>query len=118
MWSLLERPPAEEIDAALDGIVRVRAVQELPASRALEFVFLLKRAIADVAGDVVAGSSTEELAAVHAGIDRMALRAFDQFVRCREQIYDLRAREFKRRTASLLERLERQAAEDEDGAHS
>jgi hypothetical protein len=99
----------------------VRAVQDLSASQALEFVFLLKRVIVEEFGeDLEDPSVAADLASLHSGIDRLALRAFDHFVRCREQIYDLRAREFRRRTASLLRRLERydEGTEAEEPRHT
>jgi hypothetical protein len=100
---LLEDWPAEQLDEALDGIVRIRAVQDLAPSRALEFVFLLKHAVREVEGD----GSTAMLAEVDAAVDRLALRAFDAYMRCRERVYALRADELRRRTAKLLERVER-----------
>jgi hypothetical protein len=114
--ALVEGRPDDDLDAALDGIVRIRAVQDLSPSAAVGFVFLLKRAVHDVLGGAQAREvSSPDLAALHSGIDRLVLRAFDLFVGCREKIYDLRASEIRRRTASLLRRLETVAAEDRDG---
>lgn len=100
---LLEDWPAGRFDAALDGIVRIRAVQDLAPSRALEFVFLLKRAIREQAS----ATTPAVLAELDAAVDRLALYAFDSYMRCRERVYELRAGEMRRRTAKLLERVER-----------
>jgi hypothetical protein len=108
--ALLEGRSPEAMREALDPLVRIRAIQELPPSTAVGFVFLLKRALREAMGE------TEESSLLHARIDRLALQAFDQYVQCREQIYDLRAHELRRRTASLLERLERGGTEERDGA--
>jgi hypothetical protein len=100
---LLEDWPAERVDEALDGIVRIRAVQDLAPSRALEFVFLFKHAVRKEAG----AAPPDMLAELDAAVDRLALRAFDAYMRCRERTYALRADELRRRTAKLLERAER-----------
>jgi hypothetical protein len=100
---LLEDWPAERLDEALDGIVRIRAVQDLEPSRALEFVFLLKGVVREEAGE----ASAAMLAELDEAVDRLGLRAFDAYMRCRERVYELRADDVRRRTAKLLERAER-----------
>jgi hypothetical protein len=89
---------AEEMRAALDGIVRIRAVQELSPSDAVGFVFLLKRAIREEVGngpgEPAGGLDPTDL---FERVDRLALQAFDQFLRCREQVYDLRLKEIRGR---------------------
>lgn len=112
------RPPAE-LRSELDGIVRIRAVQDLSPSRALGFLFLLETAIRTELG---AGAEDEDArAALHRmnrWIHALVLEAFDLYVRCREQIYDLRARDVQRRTSRLLERLqERGTGERKRDAH-
>ncbi len=81
----------------LDGIVRIRAVQDFTPSQAVAFVFLLKQAIREEGGG-------EGLAAVDGRIDEVALLAFDLFMRCRDQMSAIKADEARRRT-SLLERM-------------
>jgi hypothetical protein len=96
---LLAGGPAEEMRRALDGIVRIRAVQELSPSAAVGFVFLLKRAIGEeLRGSDVNPDDEVDLAGLHERIDRLALEAFDLFMQCREQIHDLRVREIRSRT--------------------
>lgn len=96
---------AEDVVAmktVLDGIVRIRAVQDISASQALVFVFVLKRIIrAELSVD--AARFPDELAALEFRIDEVALLAFDLFMKCREQIYEIRANE-RRRMVFLLER--------------
>ena len=107
---LLGDVPTEEMREALDGVIRVRAVQDMPASAAVGFVFLLKRAAREVLGE--AGEDDEGLLQLEDRIDRLALLAFDQYARCREQIYDLRLREVRGRTSKLFERLAGRYTED------
>ena len=89
--------PVEEMSEALDGIVRIRAVQDLSPSAALAFLFDLKEAIRDEVG--VDGFPEGDLSELEAAIDRLALQAFDQFAVCREKIHELRIGEIKRRTS-------------------
>jgi hypothetical protein len=115
---VVDNRPAKEMREALDGIVRIRAVQDLSPSEGIGFVFLLKQAI----GEALQGSnaSLEEgsgLAELHQRIDRLALEAFDLFVHCRETIYDLRVREIRSRTSTLIERLVARDTEKPEGAH-
>ena len=85
------RTPAE-VAAALDEIIRIRAVQEFKPSQAVAFVFLLKDAMRADGG--TAGST--ESANLDRQIDPIALAAFDIYMHYREQICDLRIREIKR----------------------
>ncbi|MBI4591114.1 MAG: RsbRD N-terminal domain-containing protein [Candidatus Rokubacteria bacterium] len=112
---LLGAMDAGRLSTLLDGIVRIRAVQDFTPSQATAFVFLLKKVIREQmdlpphlsplplrgAGE---GEGAMALAAVEGRIDEMALLAFDLFVRCREQMYWIKADEARRRT-SLLERM-------------
>ena len=111
---LLAGKPAAELTGALDGIVRIRAVQELSPSRALEFLFLLKRAVRDVLGDAAA-----DLSDLDSAVDRLALVAFDLYVQCKDKVFELRRREIREQASGMLERMQRIAsrkrrAPDED----
>ena len=108
--------PAEKMTDALDGIVRIRAVQDLSPSTSLAFLFELKRAIRDELGDDAIGRvPSAELSALEATIDCMALRAFDLFTLCREKIHELRIGEIKRRTSVMFERMGESVVERSDG---
>lgn len=89
------------IEAALDDIVRIRAVQDFPPSQAVEFVFLLKPLLREL-------SPGQDAAGLDARIDQLALMAFDKYMQCREQIAQIRAREragiFRARGPSHLDR--------------
>ncbi|MCX6635381.1 MAG: RsbRD N-terminal domain-containing protein, partial [Acidobacteria bacterium] len=85
------------ITAALDAIMRIRAVEDHTASQAVAFLFLLKEVLREK-------SPAADLAAFENRIDRMALLAFDLYMKCREKIYEIKAEEAKRRVY-LLERV-------------
>src|SRR5512138_2087514 len=70
--------PTEEEAAALEGIVRIRAVQDLAPSKAVAFAWLLRDAIrAELAEELAGGAHAEELAALERRIESLGLRAFD-----------------------------------------
>jgi len=85
----------------IDRIVRVRSVQALTAPRALSFVFLLRRALRDVAGGAGDAAEWEPL---DARLDALALEAFEIYVDCRERVFEIRAREAARANAVLIRR--------------
>lgn len=94
------RAPREDLARALDGIVRLRAVQDFLPSGAVDFVFGLKDAVREAAGADAAAELSER-------IDALALVAFDVYAACRQRIADVRVAEAKARLGQLLERAER-----------
>jgi len=97
---LLQSSDVTSLAPVLDGIVRIRAVQDFSAGTALAFPFLLKQIIrSEFEADASRYSS--ELVALEARIDELALLAFDLFVECREQVYELRVNEIRRRSFVL-----------------
>src|SRR6266496_3190254 len=80
----------DRIAPALDAIIRIRAVQDLTASQAVGFVFLLKPILRELAPEPDQGS-------LDGRIDRLALMAFDNYMQCREQLADIRVSERRRR---------------------
>lgn len=103
---LLAGGDAEQLRSHLDRIIRIRAVQDFTASEAVEFVFRLKQVIREEAGIGTNGQPLSdlrvELQAVDARIDTTALMAFDVYMECREQIYEIKARDLRNRTAAIL----------------
>ena len=79
----------DQIARALDAIIRIRAVQDLTASQAVGFVFLLKPIARELAPEQDQGPLNDR-------IDQLALVAFDKFMQCREQLADIRVNESRR----------------------
>ncbi len=100
----------------LDPIVRIRAVQDFTAGQAVAFLFLLKPVVREaLKRENQAPSTLDDLVAVEGRIDELVLLAFDLFMRCREQLYEIKANEARRRVY-LLERMQRGApATDANG---
>jgi len=88
---------SDRLGVALDSIVRLRAVQDFTPSEAVGFVYLLRDVLQE---DRAAGTPPD----LERRIDRTALQAFDLFMKCREEIYQIKARE-ARRQLYVLERM-------------
>ncbi len=92
-----------EIIQWLDDIIRIRAVQDFTAARAVEFVFDLKKVVRKTVGGSISNSGIlEELLTFESRIDSLALLAFNVYMQCREKVYELKTNELKRSTARLV----------------
>lgn len=99
-------PLGERALAALEGVVRIRAIQQLSPSRAVGFVCALRGALRAELADVLAGGGhAAELREVEAGVERLALVAFDAYVAVREETFRLRQEELRRSVAVILRRF-------------
>jgi hypothetical protein len=102
---LLDGLDPDRIAPYLDGIIRIRAVQDFTPSQAMAFVFLLKKVIrSELENEIREGLLSDELLEFEARIDRLALLAFDIYMKCREKLYEIRANEAKNHVSSLLRR--------------
>jgi hypothetical protein len=95
----------ETVKTALDGIIRIRAIQEFSPSEAVAFIFRLKKITRQELGAevLILPGMTDELAAFDSAIDDLALFAFDIYMKCREKIYELKAKEATNMTFRLLQ---------------
>jgi hypothetical protein len=102
---LVESVEPEQLEDALDLVIRVRAVQEFSPAAGVGFIFRLKaiaREIVGRDGDV----GHDEWAKFDRYIDRLGLFGFDVYMRCREQMWAIRAREIRTQTLGILERVQ------------
>ena len=95
---------AEAMWPLLDKVIRIRAIQDFSPSSSLAFIFGLKKIVRDVLeGEIASGEvSRQELSDLDECIDGMALFAFDVYMRCRENLFEVRMTEVKNRTSRLL----------------
>lgn len=90
---------------SLDSILRIQAVQDLEASRAVSFVFKLKGLVREaLRGGHSLNGASEEMAELEGRMDDLALLAFDVYSARRKKIYELRVDEMKRNISGLLRR--------------
>jgi len=102
---LIEKKAAEQVAALLDNLIRIRAVQDFTPAQALSFVFLLKNVVRDALAGEIEGNTElfTELLEFESQVDRQALYTFNVYMKCRERLYDIRAREARRNTFRLLQ---------------
>jgi len=100
---LAEKDP-EELRTQVDGIVRIRAVQGLGVSRSVAFVFALRTIIEEETAKAGVTLSPEERTLWAEKVDALALMAFEQYVKCREVLWEQKANQLNNRTHKLLER--------------
>jgi hypothetical protein len=101
----------EEARKHLDEIIRLRAVQQIPPSEALSFVFSLKPILRKELPEADRDPRMkEELEEMEARIDGLALRAFDLYSECRDEVSELRIAEVKRQVSWVLEKMNRRDA--------
>jgi hypothetical protein len=102
---LLKGPDTDTISSFLDPIIRIRAVQDFTASRAVSFIFSLKQVVRDnLTKELKDAAMGAELLEIESAIDDLALIAFDIYVECREKIYELKANQEKSRTFAAFKR--------------
>ncbi len=87
----------ESLEQALDPIIRIRAVQAFSAREAVSFVFSLK----EIGETLLDAGMTGEFNRL---VDQIALASFNRFMKCREEIFLLKATESKRRIHRAFER--------------
>jgi hypothetical protein len=108
---ILAAMDTDELMRGLDGIIRIRSVQEFTPSQAVAFVFQLKTVIRGVTdAQLRRAENWDELAELESRIDRVALLAFEKYTECREKLHELRSNEIRGRTMKLLERVDVRSA--------
>ena len=92
----------EELTAAVEDLMRVRAVQALTPEEAVGPFFFMK-AILRASAAAVRGGETAAggLSELEARVDGIVLAAFGHYSRCRETLFAIRADEMQRRQLRL-----------------
>ena len=99
----------EESQASLEAILKIRSVQDFSPSKAVEFIFLLKKAI----GETLKIEFDNESVILHqwlefqSRIDHLVLQAFDVYMRCREKICEIRVNQAKGEREMAFRMMER-----------
>jgi hypothetical protein len=99
----------EKCQSSLDSILKIRSVQDFSPSKAVGFIFLLKRAIGEtLKNEICKESVMDEWLKFQSRIDDLALQAFDIYMDCREKICEIRinqARTEKEMAFRMIERM-------------
>ncbi len=105
LQEILEPSNAGRLEASLDRILRIRAVQDFTPSESISFLFLLKPIIREVVDESGSGQDLNlDLDALNNRIDKAVLTALDVFMSCREKLFMLRADHMKNQVSALLRR--------------
>ncbi len=102
---------ARALGKELDGIIRVRAVQDFRPSQAVGFVLLLR----DAAHSLPMQLDAELAVNLDRLVEELLLAAFDAYTKCRDDMQAIRARDLKRRTYQLVEMAQRITPLPSDG---
>ena len=87
----------------LDRIISIRAIQDLPPSKAVAFIFFLKTVIrSELKEEITQKGIPEELSELDSRIDGLALICFDVYMARRKKLYEIRVREAKNRVSGLM----------------
>jgi len=93
---LLQGMDPGRLSNSLDEIIRIRAVQDFSPSKAIAFVFLLKKAVKDeLERELREARLLKEWQDFESKVDQLALLAFDTYAKCREDIREIRIHELR-----------------------
>jgi hypothetical protein len=102
---LVEDKGVEEANAALDEVIRVLALKDMPPSRALAFMFSLKQVVREeLKKELKDPALAPALVELESRIDGLALLGFDSYSQRREKLCELKVNEVKARVSGLLRR--------------
>jgi hypothetical protein len=101
--TLVQETDRDQMVAALDEVIRLRALQNFSPSQALAFIFLLKNVMREeLAPELKDGQFSPELQELESRIDGMALLGFEVYTARREKLYEIRVTEVKNRVSGFL----------------
>ena len=94
--------------ASVDAILKIRSVQDFSPSKAVGFIFQLKKAIEEtLRSEICREQNIEAWRAFQSKIDALALQAFDAYMNCREKICEIRVNQAKAEKEMALRMMER-----------
>ncbi len=88
--------------SAVDRIVRIRAVQDMPPSLAVGFVADLKFVVREQVSEAVPETDRQRL---DASVDRLLLMAFDVYAACRDDVCRVQVEAIRNRSIKVMERF-------------
>lgn len=102
---LQDKSNEDALVSALDAVIRIRSIQDFSPSRAIGFIFFLKKIIRDEAArETKTEGFTQSLFTIEYRIDGLMMMAFDIYAKCKETLYQIKANEEKNRFYKAFER--------------
>lgn len=103
---LLKESSSPRLAEYVDAIMRARAVQDFSPSGAVRVLSLLKDVLrTELDGVVRARGWQAEYRTLEDKVDQLCMLGFDIYVRCRERLWEIRAREIQNRSSYLLRKF-------------
>ncbi|MBI4710748.1 MAG: RsbRD N-terminal domain-containing protein [Nitrospirae bacterium] len=104
---LLRAAWSENLSLHLDNIVRIRAIQDFTPSQAIGFILHLKKIIRETfINEIAERRLSDELLIFENKVDDISLLAFDNYMKCREKIYQLKVNELQGWTFRRLQKAD------------
>jgi len=94
----------DKVEPPLEGLLKLRALQDFTPSQAVQFLFTVKTILREEL-DFAPGAS--EWDTLDTRVDALALVGFDVYMRCREKVYEVRYNQLKKLNHVMLERANR-----------
>ncbi|MBL6976287.1 MAG: RsbRD N-terminal domain-containing protein [Deltaproteobacteria bacterium] len=101
--AIVDGAEPDRLTAAVDELVKIRAIQSFKPSEALACLFFLKKVVRDVGKD---NGDAPDFERFDTKVDHMVLLGFEAYVNSREKIANIRVAETRRALGKLLERAE------------
>ncbi len=97
---------AEKYTPILDEMIRIRAVQDFSPSRALKYLYDLKKVISGQLDDAETSDNNTycELVNLYKRIDDVIMIAFDIYSKCREKLFEIKVQTAKNQVSGILRR--------------
>jgi hypothetical protein len=100
---LLLETSTEQLPRSVDAVVRVRAVQDFSPSQALQVFTVLKDVLrGQLDGPVRENGWQAQYRELEDRVDQLVMLAFDIYVKCKEQVWELKARQAQDRVSYFL----------------
>ena len=97
---------SEDAEKGLEDIIKIRAVQEVDASDALGFIFSLKAIlISDISSYLNTDDAIREFFLLEKSLDAVTLYSFNQYVKLRENIFQIKSNERLKTFEKMINRL-------------
>lgn len=96
----------KSLNGNIETFIRLRAVQDLKPSEALNFVFNLKEIIHKELSVSSDKALMEDFFALSVEIDTIALRLFDIYMESRERLNEVKVNELRNMTAWILKKVD------------
>jgi hypothetical protein len=105
---LLDERNSERFSASLNSILKIRSVQDFSPSKAVGFIFLLKKAMEEtLKGQIGKEPMENDWSKFLSKIDELALHAFDIYMDCREKVCEIRINQAKSEREMAFRMMER-----------